>query len=215
MRAAVIVGCPPACPVINRGDDTVEHGAAMELTGRYVYSAGRAQLLFCRLGNLILGICDDLEKGYAVGYKFSLVLSREITDEESAVLQEMNCSPAIFGSDSLPTNAEVTVTKMDFDDTSSPSLAEAIESALEAVKNVPDLTVPGLTVPAQPAGPLDEEPTVVAGEVITEEIAAEVAAEVAEEKPAVAKATATKATPRKPSTRKPASRKTAEISASD
>lgn len=163
-----------------------------------------------------------------MGYKFSLVLSREITDEESAILQEVNASPAVFGTDSLPTNAEVTVTKMDFDDTSSPSLAEAIESALEAVKNVPDLSVPGLTVPAQPAGPLDEEPKVVAGEVVTEEtaegIAAEVAADVAEEVAAVlteekpaAKATARKAAPKKPSTstRKPSSRKTADISASD
>ena len=70
----------------------------------------------------------------AVGYKFSLVLSREITDEESAVLKEAGCSAAVFGTDSLPTNAETVVTKMDFDDTVSPTLAEAIESALEAVK---------------------------------------------------------------------------------
>jgi hypothetical protein len=92
-----------------------------------------------------------------VGYRFSLVLSREITEEESAVLQDAGCGCAVFGSDSLPTNAEVTVTKMDFDDTVSPSLAEAIESALEAVKKVPELTVPGLTVPAQPAGPVSDE----------------------------------------------------------
>jgi hypothetical protein len=50
------------------------------------------------------------------------------------------------------------VTKMDFDDAVSPSLAEAIESALEAVKTVPDLRVPGLTVPAQPAQASGEEP---------------------------------------------------------
>jgi hypothetical protein len=49
---------------------------------------------------------------------------------------------------------------MDFDDMESPSLAEAIESALEAVVKVPDLGVPGLTVPPQSAG----ESTVVAGE---------------------------------------------------
>lgn len=46
---------------------------------------------------------------------------------------------------------------MDFDDTISPSLAEAIESALEAVKIVPDLSVPGLTVPAQPAQAAGED----------------------------------------------------------
>jgi hypothetical protein len=87
-----------------------------------------------------------------VGHKFSLILSRMITDEESVVLQEANCSGVTFVTDTLPTNAEIIVTKMDFDDTSSPSLAEAIESALEAVKKVPDLSVPGLTAPAVPDG---------------------------------------------------------------
>jgi hypothetical protein len=129
----------------------------------------------------------------AVGYKFSLVLSREITDEESAILKEAGCSAAVFGTDSLPTNAETIVTKMDFDDTISPTLAEAIESALEAVKSVPDLTVPGLTVPAQPAGPVDEESKVVAGEVVEEEPA--------------------KTSTRKASTKKASSRKKVEVSA--
>jgi hypothetical protein len=86
-----------------------------------------------------------------MGYRFTLVLSREITDDESAILVAAGCAGAIFAPDSLPTNADVPVTKMDFDVTASPSLAEAIESALQAVKNVPDLSVPGLTVPAQPA----------------------------------------------------------------
>jgi hypothetical protein len=93
----------------------------------------------------------------AVGYKFSLVLSREITDDESAALQGAGFQGATFGSDSLPTDAAVPVTKVDFDDVVSPTLAEAIESALEAVKTVPDLGVPGLTVPPQPAGPAAEE----------------------------------------------------------
>ena len=137
----------------------------------------------------------------AVGYRFSLVLSREITDEESAVLKEAGCSAAIFGTDSLPTNAETIVTKMDFDDTISPTLAEAIESALEAVKSVQDLTVPGLTVPAQPAGPVDEEPEVVAGEVVED-----AAAEVVEEEPA-------KTSTRKAGTKKAGSRKKVEVSA--
>ena len=129
-----------------------------------------------------------------MGYKFSLVLSREITDDESAILKDAGCSAAVFGTDSLPTNADTIVTKMDFDDTISPTLAEAIESALEAVKSVPDLSVPGLTVPAQPAGPIDQEPQVVAGEVI-EESAAETA---------VAK---------KPSTKRASTRKKVEVSA--
>jgi len=106
-----------------------------------------------------------------VGHVFSLVLSREITDDESASLRDAGCGDAVFGTDSLPTNAEVTVTKMDFDDTVSPSLAEAIESALEAVKKVPDLTVPGLTVPAVPKAP-DTDPIVVNGEVVEAESSA-------------------------------------------
>jgi hypothetical protein len=84
-----------------------------------------------------------------VGYKFSLVLSREVTDEESVLLKDAGCSAAVFGTDSLPANADVIVTKLDFDDTDSPGLAEALESALQAVKTVPDLVASGLMVPTQ------------------------------------------------------------------
>lgn len=94
-----------------------------------------------------------------MGHRFSLVLSREITDDESVILQDAGCAGAIFATDSLPANADVPVTKMDFDDTVSPSLAEAIGSALEAVKKVPDLSVPVLAVPAQPARAPDPAPT--------------------------------------------------------
>jgi hypothetical protein len=85
-----------------------------------------------------------------VGYRFSLVLSREITDSETAILKEAACADPVFTTDSHPTNADVKVTKVDFDDTASPSLAEGIELALAAVKSVPDLSVPGLSVPARP-----------------------------------------------------------------
>lgn len=140
-----------------------------------------------------------------MGYRFSLILSREVTDEESATLKEAGCSAPAFGTDSLPTNADVTVTKMDFDDTVSPTLAEAIQAGLDAVKSVPDLGVPGLTVPAQPAGPVTEDHEVVAGEVIEEieAVAGDEIEAVAGEQPAAEKPVA-----RKPSTRKPASRKT-------
>ena len=103
-----------------------------------------------------------------MGHVFSLVLSREITDDESAILQEAGCAGAVFATDSLPTNADITVTKMDFDDTVSPSLAEAIESALEAVKKVPDLSVPGLTVPAVPKAP-EADSDVLVGEIVEKE----------------------------------------------
>jgi hypothetical protein len=105
-----------------------------------------------------------------MGYRFSLVLSREITEEEMTTLQEAGCAGAAdFGTDSLPTNAEITVTKMDFDDTVSPTLADAIESALEAVNKVPDLSAAELSVPPQPAGPSEAEPGVVAGAVVGDE----------------------------------------------
>jgi hypothetical protein len=85
-----------------------------------------------------------------MGHKFSLFLSREITDDESATLREAGCASAVFTADSHPTSPEKKVTKMNFDDEVSPSLAEAIEAALEAVKTIPGLTVPSFTVPAQP-----------------------------------------------------------------
>lgn len=68
-----------------------------------------------------------------MGHKFSLVLSRQITDEETVILREAGFADATFLGDSLPTNADVAVTKIDFDDTASPTLAEAIESALETM----------------------------------------------------------------------------------
>jgi hypothetical protein len=106
----------------------------------------------------------------AVGYKFTLILNREITDDESAALREAGCADAIFGSDTLPTNADVPVTKMDFDTKALPTLAEAIQAGLDAVMKMPDLSVPGLNVPAQPAGPETEEPApVIEGVVVQDE----------------------------------------------
>lgn len=118
-----------------------------------------------------------------MGHKFSLVLSRVVTDEESAILRDAGCACAVFTSDTLPTNAEVAVTRMDFDDTESPSLAEAIEAGLEAVKNVPELTVPGLTVPAVPKA--QDSGTVIEGAVVDDSKveASVVEASVVEEEP--------------------------------
>jgi len=134
-----------------------------------------------------------------LGHKFTLVLSREITAEETAVLEEAGCAGAVFGSDALPTNAEIPVTKVDFDVSSAPSLAEAIESALAAVKKVPDLSVPGLTVPAQPAHAEDQAKV---PDGVIEGVVVESA--VAEDKPTTGKAPA-----RKPAAKKPARKKAA------
>jgi hypothetical protein len=104
-----------------------------------------------------------------VGHKYSLILSREITHEESEILQGSGCYGATFVTDSLPTDPEVKVTKVDIDDTVSPSLEKAIESGLEAAKKVPELGVPGLYVPALPVEKKADQPDVVAGEVIEDE----------------------------------------------
>lgn len=133
-----------------------------------------------------------------MGFKFTLVLSREITDDESAVLLGANSAVPLFGSDTLPTNADVPVTKMDFDDTVSPSLEEAIQAALDSVKKVPELSVPGLTVPAQPALREENSPTVVVGEK-PELVAEEKPEAAAEEEPAAKKRTARKPAAKKPS----------------
>lgn len=86
-----------------------------------------------------------------MGFKFTLILNRTITKKEIATLRDAGCAQAEFGTDTLPTDASVKVARLDFDDTESKTLAEAIEAGLEAVKKVPELTVPGLNVPAQPA----------------------------------------------------------------
>jgi len=101
-----------------------------------------------------------------VGHKYSLILSREITDEETAILQESGCYGATFVTDTLPTDPKVKVTKVDIDDTVSPSLEAAIESGLDAVIQVPELSVPAFRVPALPVEKKTDESAVVAGEVV-------------------------------------------------
>jgi len=122
-----------------------------------------------------------------MGHKYSLILSREITDEESAILQDSGCYGATFATGTLPTDPKVKVTTVDVDDTVSPSLEKAIESGLDAVIQVPDLSAPGLRVPALPVEKRADQLDVVTGEVIDDELAAGRGAEVAEvtTKPAV------------------------------
>src|SRR6266566_1463357 len=94
-----------------------------------------------------------------MSYEFTLVLSREITAEESDSLHKAGCAGATVTTDRLPTDADVVVTRLDFD-TEGPSLAGVITSALEAVKTLPDLSAASLTVPPQPNGaPTEHKPT--------------------------------------------------------
>lgn len=95
-----------------------------------------------------------------MGYVFTLILNRQISDEETAVLQEAGCAGASISTVPYPTGADpdLIVTQLEFDDTESATLEAAIIGALEAVQVVPDLSVATFTAPAQPNGmPPDED----------------------------------------------------------
>lgn len=93
-----------------------------------------------------------------MGYEFSIILNREITDEESKILLD-GCNGTTLSTAPLPTNADVIATQLEVDNTEAPTLAEAIQSALDAVKTVPDLLPASLTVPAEPNGEPDDSET--------------------------------------------------------
>ncbi|WP_018216049.1 hypothetical protein [Salinispora vitiensis] len=94
-----------------------------------------------------------------MGHHFSLILQRVITEQESVTLKEKSAANVSFASAALPTDATVSVTRVTFEDDVTPTLAEAIEAGFEAVKSIPDISIPGLSVPAQPsAAEADEVP---------------------------------------------------------
>jgi hypothetical protein len=106
-----------------------------------------------------------------MGHKFTLILNRTISEDETGALKASGCQDASFMSVPVPGDADATVTQMDFDAEATSSLSEAIEAALSAVKKIPDLSVPTLHVPAQPstAAPAEDEgratgPGVISGE---------------------------------------------------
>lgn len=158
-----------------------------------------------------------------MGFLYTLVLSRVISDEESAILRKAGCAGAVLAEDSLPTNAEIPVTRLDVDDCVSASLEAAIEAGLAAVREVPDLSVPGLMVPALSAFPPDSEVgAVIQGSVIEETATADAATEdgtateesAAKETTAAKKASTKKASPRT-SAKKASSEKADATSASN
>ncbi|AOS63734.1 hypothetical protein [Actinoalloteichus hymeniacidonis] len=89
-----------------------------------------------------------------MAHKFTLALSREITDDELTKLRQAGSGEATASTTTLPTNPDVTVGQLDFD-VEGESLSGAIDAALAAIKTIPDLGVPGLSVPAQPTGASD------------------------------------------------------------
>lgn len=92
-----------------------------------------------------------------MAYQFSLILNRELTESETATLKEATGADLSFVCDTLPTNAEVPVTRIDFADEVASTLVVAIESGFAIVKEIPELSIPGLRVPAQPAVAPTEE----------------------------------------------------------
>jgi hypothetical protein len=87
-----------------------------------------------------------------MGYKFTMVLSREITEEEISALKDAGCPDSAVSTTELPTKKDTPATQMDFDTEASATLAGAMELALEAVKTIPDLRPITLEVPPQPNG---------------------------------------------------------------
>jgi hypothetical protein len=83
-----------------------------------------------------------------MSFEFTMVLSREITDGEVDILRKSGCGDAAVTTATVGAEGnEVVVTRMDFQ-TDAPSLEEALTSAIEAVKAVPDLTAASVSVPA-------------------------------------------------------------------
>ncbi|MCP2167423.1 hypothetical protein LX83_004296 [Goodfellowiella coeruleoviolacea] len=105
-----------------------------------------------------------------VAHKFTLVLSRDVTDDELTMLREAGPGEVTASTTKLPTNPDVKVRQLDFD-TEGESLAAVLKAALEAVRTVPDLSVSSLSVPArEPDGEATggtqrsaDEPAVVGG----------------------------------------------------
>jgi len=87
-----------------------------------------------------------------MGYKFTLVLSREITEEEVSALKDAGCPDSAISMTELPTAEKEPATQMEFDTEASKTLAGAMEMALDAVKTIPGLRPFTLEVPAQPNG---------------------------------------------------------------
>jgi hypothetical protein len=89
-----------------------------------------------------------------MGYQFTLILNRKITDDESTSLLAAGCAGASITTVPYPTGVDpdLIVTQLDFDDTESSTLEAAITRTLEAVQTMPDLSVATFNAPAQPNG---------------------------------------------------------------
>jgi hypothetical protein len=93
-----------------------------------------------------------------MSYEFTLVLNREITDEEARMIRDSVASDFTISQAVSETQDNPTTTQLDFKKDAS-SLEEAITAALEGVRSVPDLSAGSLIVPPYGgAEPAAEEP---------------------------------------------------------
>jgi hypothetical protein len=131
-----------------------------------------------------------------MSYKFTLVLSREITEEEIGAMKDAGCPDSAISTTELPTAEKEPATQMEFDTDASKTLAGAMEMALDAIKAVPDLRPFTLEVPAQPNGePPETEDSLYELDPVPPTITAEVedVTPAAEAEPAAAPSTAAEA----------------------
>jgi hypothetical protein len=85
-------------------------------------------------------------------FKFSAVLTREITEEEFAILQEAGCAGGTLSTSVLPTSDNLVVTQIDFDKAEAETLYDAMQRVLDALTKVPKLSAFSLDVPEQSVG---------------------------------------------------------------
>lgn len=85
-------------------------------------------------------------------FKFSAVLTREITEEEWAILQEAGCAGGTLSTSVLPVSDNTVVTQIDFDQAEADTLYDAMLRVLDALTKLPKLSAFSLDVPEPSAG---------------------------------------------------------------
>lgn len=85
-------------------------------------------------------------------FKFSAVLTREITEEEFAILQEAGCAGGTLSTSVLPVSDNTVVTQIDFDKAEAETLYDAMQRVLDALTKVPKLSAFSLDVPEPSVG---------------------------------------------------------------
>jgi hypothetical protein len=85
-------------------------------------------------------------------FKFSAVLTREITEEEWAILQEAGCAGGTLSTSVLPVSDNTVVTQIDFEKAEAETLYDAMLRVLDALTKAPKLSAFSLDVPEQAVG---------------------------------------------------------------